>query len=148
MIKGIHIKNLEPDDLPRLWELGKEVFSSETSFIHEWKAETLASITASDTSCCFIALQGKKPVGFLIGKEEISGLEPLLTIYWFGVSPRLQEKGIEEELLRAATKKATGEKQKTISVSLVPGSKESIILEKFHFTEKKQFVVMHLQQDR
>lgn len=148
MIKGIYIKNLDPGDLPRLWELGKEVFSTGTSFLHEWKAETLASIAASDTSCCYIALRGKKPVGFLIGKEETSNGEPMLTIYWFGVTPRLQEKGIEEELLRATIKTPPGENQKTISVSLVPGSKESILLEKFNFTEKKQFVVMHLQRDR
>jgi len=148
MIKGIHIKDLEPDDLPYLWKLGKEVFNTRTSFFHEWNAETLATIAASDASRCFIALRGRKPVGFLIGQEESSSTELLLTIYWFGVTPRLQEKGIEEELLRAATKKSPGEKEKTISVSLVPGSKESILLEKFNFTEKKQFVVMHLQQDR
>ncbi len=145
MIKGIFTRNLEHDDLPLLWSLGKEVLSTSTAFTHRWDAEHLSRILADEDSFCIMALRRKKPVGFIAGVKATDDTGPFLKILWYGVATPLQEKGIEEMLLSAVKKEAARRRLSKISLTINPDSPEKQRLVKFNFTAEKQFVVMHLQ---
>lgn len=145
MIKGVYIRSLQHDDLPRLWRMGEEVFTEGSPFIHPWEGNEVSRLLAREDSFCFLALRRKKPVAFIAGAEKHEKEKHELEVYWFAVTAPLRERGIEEMLIGETIKEGKKRNMSNISLIVDTTRAESLSFEKFNFTLERQFAVMHLQ---
>lgn len=111
----ITVRQMEIDDIPSVYRLGEDLFTSEEFPIlyRTWDAYEVTGAFTSDPDYCFVAEAGGEVVGFLLGttiEKEGTAWKKYGYVSWIGVDVRFQRKHLAWRLYRKLEQrlKATG----------------------------------------
>lgn len=100
--QNILVREMVIDDLPTVFHIGEEVFSSESypSLYRTWDEYEITTLFNSDTPLCLVADIDEETVGFALGTtvEKQNSAWKYGHLVWLGVRPNLQQGGVGEAL--------------------------------------------------
>lgn len=105
----ISIRDMTIDDLPRVFHIGEEVFTSGRFplMYRIWDQFEIASLYTTDAEFCVVAERNKKVVGFAMSttiKKPRSAWK-YGYLAWLGVKKRYHRQGVGERLYREVEKR-------------------------------------------
>ena len=101
----IEIRQMEIDDIPPVYHLGEELFTSEDSpmLYRTWDPYEVVECFASDPEYCLVAEQDGKIVGFLLAttfEKEGTAWKKYGYISWMGVDEGIQRASLGRRFYR------------------------------------------------
>ncbi|PKL38542.1 MAG: hypothetical protein CVV44_11715 [Spirochaetae bacterium HGW-Spirochaetae-1] len=146
MLRGISIRRLEIRDLSGIAGLRNLVCEGGMAGQFLWNVEHIASLLTTDMSLSFVALQGKKLIGFLIASAENNYDSPSVGIACLAVAPGLNGRGIEEKLLDGLKNEMIHRHIYSAGVELPEDNIDMIaIFNKYGYTAENRHIRMRYQ---
>ena len=105
--KQIIVREMELEDLPRVYALGEAVFTADKwpSLYRTWDEYEAVGLFNSDGEFCFVAEHEDRVVGFALGslidKRKSAWSYGYLT--WLAVDPQMKRSGIATDLMEEIT---------------------------------------------
>ncbi len=101
----VEIRQMQIDDIPAVYHLGEELFTSEDSpmLYRTWDPYEVAECFASDPEYCLVAEADEKIVGFLLAttfEKEGTAWKKYGYISWMGIEESLQRANLGSRLYR------------------------------------------------
>ncbi|UCF90672.1 MAG: GNAT family N-acetyltransferase [Desulfobacterales bacterium] len=99
---GIKIREMEIDDLAKVYHLGEELFTAEyaPSMYRTWDQYEIAGLFNSDSEFCLVAEADDEIVGFALGTiiTKTGSAWKYGYLIWLGVTIQFQRQGVAEKL--------------------------------------------------
>lgn len=103
----ITIRQMELEDLPRVYSLGEEIFTAEKwpNLYRTWDEYEVVGLFASDGEFCLVAEADDKIMGFSLGTliDKRHSAWSYGYLLWLGVSPQARRTGVGKRLLNRMT---------------------------------------------
>lgn len=143
----ISIRSMTIDDLPRVFHIGEEIFTSERFplMYRTWDQFEIASLYTTDAEFCVVAERNKKVIGFAMATtiRKPRSAWKYGYVVWLGVKRRYHRHGIGERLYREVERRLEQAGIRMIIVDVEQGNDEALkFFEKMGFTTKKEFIWM------
>jgi ribosomal protein S18 acetylase RimI-like enzyme len=99
---AIVIRQMEIDDVPKVFHLGEELFSAKVmpSLYRTWDEFEVVELFRSDSDFCLVADIDQHIIGFALGTtiEKSRSAWKYGHLIWLGVDPKYQRLGVAERL--------------------------------------------------
>ncbi|MEM3624819.1 MAG: GNAT family N-acetyltransferase [Nitrososphaerales archaeon] len=143
----ISIRDMTIDDLPRVFHIGEEIFTSERFplMYRTWDQFEIASLYTRDAEFCVVAERNKKVIGFVMATtiEKPRSAWKYGYVVWLGVKRRYQRHGIGERLYREVEKRLEQAGIRMIMVDVEQGNDEALkFFKKMGFSITKHYTWM------
>jgi ribosomal protein S18 acetylase RimI-like enzyme len=96
---------LEVEHLRQVLDLGFSVFDVTAKPYTSWSLTTVAEHLDTKDSSCWVALDGDRVVGFVLGSMEFELRDDWAYLEWIGVDPAYQGRGIARRLVDTCCEK-------------------------------------------
>jgi ribosomal protein S18 acetylase RimI-like enzyme len=104
---GVEIREMELEDIPRVFSMGEELFTAEKwpNLYRTWEEYDLVNLFAADGNFCLVAEIDNKIVGFALGSiiEKRRSAWIYGYLEWLGVEPKFKNRGVGKKLLNHLT---------------------------------------------
>lgn len=143
----ILIRDMNIDDLPKVFHIGEDLFTSERSplMYRIWDQFEITSLFTRDAEFCVVAERNKKVIGFAMATtiEKPRSAWKYGYVVWLGVKRRYQRQGIGERLYREVEKRLEEKGIRMIIVDVEQGNDEALnFFKKMGFNITKQYTWM------
>jgi ribosomal protein S18 acetylase RimI-like enzyme len=134
----LEIREIEIDDLPAVFHLGEQIFTSETvpTLYRTWDEYEVTSLFNTDPEYCLVAEVDDTTVGFILGTTvtKTKSAWKYGYVVWLAVVPEMQREGLGSRLFDKLAEKMI---EDGVRIFLV--DTEASNLPAFQFFKKKGF---------
>jgi ribosomal protein S18 acetylase RimI-like enzyme len=143
----ISIRDMTIDDLPRVFHIGEEIFTSERFplMYRTWDQFEIASLYTTDAEFCVVAERNKKVIGFAMATtiRKPRSAWKYGYVVWLGVKRRYHRHGIGERLYREVERRLEQAGIRMMIVDVEQGNNGALkFFEKMGFNTKKEYIWM------
>ncbi|MGB9660060.1 MAG: GNAT family N-acetyltransferase [Nitrososphaerales archaeon] len=143
----ISIRDMTIDDLPRVFHIGEEIFTSERFplMYRTWDQFEIASLYTTDAEFCVVAERNKKVIGFAMATtiRKPRSAWKYGYVVWLGVKRRYHRHGIGERLYREVERRLEQAGIRMMIVDVEQGNDGALkFFEKMGFNTKKEYIWM------
>jgi ribosomal protein S18 acetylase RimI-like enzyme len=143
----ISIRDMTIDDLPRVFHIGEEIFTSDRfPFMYRtWDQFEIASLYTTDAEFCVVAERNRKVIGFAMATtiKKLRSAWKYGYVVWLGVKRRYRKHGIGERLYKEVEKRLEQAGIRMIIVDIEQGNDEALnFFKKMGFNVTKQYTWM------
>jgi ribosomal protein S18 acetylase RimI-like enzyme len=149
----LRIREMTIDDLPDVFHIGEEIFTSEysPSLYRTWDEYEITTLFNSDSELCLVAEAGERIVGFALGTTVEKHHSPWKYGYlvWLGVRRTLQKGKVGERLFREIRRRMQEQGVRIIIIDTDAENFAAIrFFQKMGFGNVQQHVYMTLNLSR
>jgi len=149
----LRIREMTIDDLPEVFHLGEEIFTSEysPSMYRTWDEYEITTLFNSDNELCLVAKYEGRLLGFVLGTtvEKTHSAWKYGYLVWLGVRRELRNSGVGEELFHEIKRRMMDQGVRMIIIDTDADNKAGIqFFNKQGFKNIRQHVYMTLNLSR
>jgi ribosomal protein S18 acetylase RimI-like enzyme len=134
----LEIREMDIDDLPAVFHLGEQIFTSETvpTLYRTWDEFEVTSLFNTDPEFCLVAEVDKTTVGFILGTTvtKTKSAWKYGYIVWLGVVPEWQREGLGSRMFDKLAEKMIEDGVRIFMVDTEASNEPAL-----HFFKKKGF---------
>jgi ribosomal protein S18 acetylase RimI-like enzyme len=100
ILSKVVIRNIEIDDLAKVWQLGEELYDEHhwPNLYRTWDSYSVTELFSSDPEYSFVADYKDEVIGFVLGTTVAKASWKYGYVTWLGVAKRFQRFGIARKL--------------------------------------------------
>lgn len=149
----LRIQEMTIDDLPEVFHLGEEIFTSDysPSMYRTWDEYEITTLFNSENELCLVAKCEGRVLGFVLGTtvEKTHSAWKYGYLVWLGVRKELRNSGVGEELFHEIKRRMVEQGVRMIIIDTDADNKAGIqFFRKQGFNNVRQHVYMTLNLSR